>query len=572
MPSNVAGPEIERLIQLLARLPGLGPRSARRAALHLIRKRETLLQPLAEAMRVAEERIVICSVCGNVDTRDPCTICADPRPRRRRPSWWSNRSAISGRSSAPARSRARYHVLGGVLSPLDGVGPDDLNIAAARRARRARAGSSEVILAVNATVDGQTTAHYLIDLPRRLSGQGHAARPWRAGRRRTRLSRRRHDRRGHAPADSVLGQDDFWTNRRRPTVRPLTRAAPGSSPTQFTQVDLVARRPSPRSGEGGPEGRMGCGKQGIGRLNSGRRWCNPTQSAAADHTPSGASRHLPRQSWRRIAARASRSVMLEGSRPGAGFSRAGEGNAGRALQPGRARSRASFSPACSFPDPLRNRLIIPCSGRLKFPVPRPRAARNRRVAKPGNAMTLQDFLERSADRGAKKFPASREPDCRRRTESATILGRTRFPSAQQVRFCKADCHGNSAAAVEGHKWFLYPCRTRARRLHKTRGRWRRRVSMATAAASRLFVPPYPRRATKPLGTLSTILALRRNPIEIWSQAHFDRPILVGRSILGLRAAAHDPAAVRRVFLDNAANYRKDALQLRFRARASAPDW
>ena len=79
MSSNVAGPEIERLIQLLARLPGLGPRSARRAALHLIRKREPLLGPLAEAMRVAHERIVTCSVCGNIDTRDPCTICADER-------------------------------------------------------------------------------------------------------------------------------------------------------------------------------------------------------------------------------------------------------------------------------------------------------------------------------------------------------------------------------------------------------------------------------------------------------------------------------------------------------------
>ena len=86
--------------------------------------------------------------------------------------------------------------------------------------------------------------------------------------------------------------------------------------------------------------------------------------------------------------------------------------------------------------------------------------------------------------------------------------------------------------------------------------------MATAAASGLFVPPYPRRSTKPLGALSTILTLRRNPIEIWTQAHFDRPILIGRSILGLRAAAHDPAAVRRIFLDNAANYRKDDLQLK----------
>jgi len=162
MTASVAGPEIERLVQLLARLPGLGPRSARRAALHLIRKRETLLAPLAEALRVAEERIVTCSVCGNVDSRDPCTICGD---ERRDPStivvvetvgdlWALERAGAM---------RARYHVLGGVLSPLDGVGPEDLNLAGLI-ARVAERGVSEVILAVNATVDGQTTAHYLSDL------------------------------------------------------------------------------------------------------------------------------------------------------------------------------------------------------------------------------------------------------------------------------------------------------------------------------------------------------------------------------------------------------------------------
>ncbi len=161
MPSNVAGPEIERLIQLLARLPGLGPRSARRAALHLIRKRETLLQPLAEAMRVAEERIVACSVCGDVDTRDPCTICADPG----RDASTIVVVELVGDLWALERAgaiRARYHVLGGVLSPLDGVGPSDLAIQPLV-ARVAAGGLSEVILAVNATVDGQTTAHYLID-------------------------------------------------------------------------------------------------------------------------------------------------------------------------------------------------------------------------------------------------------------------------------------------------------------------------------------------------------------------------------------------------------------------------
>ncbi|ALA17049.1 recombination protein RecR [Chelatococcus caeni] len=161
MPSPV-GPEIERLIQLLARLPGLGPRSARRAALHLIKKREQLLAPLAEAVRVAAERVVVCSSCGNVDTSDPCAICADAR---RDPSvlivvedvsdlWALERAAVMN---------ARYHVLGGVLSALDGVRPEDLNLDGLV-ARAAAPEVKEVILALNATVDGQTTAHYITDL------------------------------------------------------------------------------------------------------------------------------------------------------------------------------------------------------------------------------------------------------------------------------------------------------------------------------------------------------------------------------------------------------------------------
>jgi recombination protein RecR len=162
MAERVAGPEIEKLVQLLAKLPGLGPRSARRAVLHLIRKREELLAPLAEAMRVAQERILVCSVCGNIDTSDPCTICRD---QRRDASivvvvetvadlWALERAGLLN---------ARYHVLGGVLSPLDGVGPDDLAIASLVARVRAEA-TSEVVLAVNATVDGQTTAHYIADL------------------------------------------------------------------------------------------------------------------------------------------------------------------------------------------------------------------------------------------------------------------------------------------------------------------------------------------------------------------------------------------------------------------------
>ena len=161
MSPNVAGPEVERLIQLLARLPGLGPRSARRAALHLIRKRDTLLQPLAEAMRVAEQKIVTCSVCGAVDSRDPCTICADEKRDASTIVVVESVGDLWALERAGAM-RARYHVLGGVLSPLDGVGPSDLAIAPLV-ARVAAGGVSEVILAVNATVDGQTTAHYLTD-------------------------------------------------------------------------------------------------------------------------------------------------------------------------------------------------------------------------------------------------------------------------------------------------------------------------------------------------------------------------------------------------------------------------
>ena len=162
MASSVAGPEIERLIQLLARLPGLGPRSARRAALHLIRKRETLLGPLAEAMRIAEERVVACSDCGSIDTRDPCTICADPTRDARTLVVVESVGDLWALERAGA-IRARYHVLGGVLSPLDGIGPSDLNLERLV-ARVAGGGVSEVILAVNATVDGQTTAHYVTDL------------------------------------------------------------------------------------------------------------------------------------------------------------------------------------------------------------------------------------------------------------------------------------------------------------------------------------------------------------------------------------------------------------------------
>jgi recombination protein RecR len=162
MAESVAGPEIERLIQLLARLPGLGPRSARRAALHLIRKREQLLGPLAEAMQVARERVVTCSVCGNVDTRDPCTVCQDARRDRTLLVVVESVSDLWALERAGVL-RAPYHVLGGTLSPLDGIGPEDLNLPNLL-ARVGEGAIREVILAVNATVDGQTTAHYITDL------------------------------------------------------------------------------------------------------------------------------------------------------------------------------------------------------------------------------------------------------------------------------------------------------------------------------------------------------------------------------------------------------------------------
>lgn len=164
MPRAVAGPEIERLIQLLARLPGLGPRSARRVALHLIKKREALMAPLATALGDAIGKIVTCRTCGNVDVTDPCTVCTDPTRDARTlvvvadvgDLWALERAGVLN---------ARYHVLGGVLSPLDGVGPDDLNIASlVTRVHDQEV--SEVILALGATVDGQTTAHYLTDVLR----------------------------------------------------------------------------------------------------------------------------------------------------------------------------------------------------------------------------------------------------------------------------------------------------------------------------------------------------------------------------------------------------------------------
>jgi recombination protein RecR len=162
MPKSVAGPEIERLIQLLARLPGLGPRSARRAALFLIKKREPLMAPLAAALQTAMEKITVCGVCGNVDSRNPCTVCTDPRRDGSVIVVVADVADLWALERASAVD-AKYHVLGGTLSPLDGVGPQDLTIDTL--VSRAHAPEvKEVILALNATVDGQTTVHYITDL------------------------------------------------------------------------------------------------------------------------------------------------------------------------------------------------------------------------------------------------------------------------------------------------------------------------------------------------------------------------------------------------------------------------
>jgi recombination protein RecR len=168
MSLKASSSEIERLIALLARLPGLGHRSARKAALALLKRRADLLEPLAAALAQAATNIVECRACGNLDTVDPCTICSDERRDRTLivvvaeigDLWALERAGVVG---------GLYHVLGGQLSPLDGIGPDRLNIA--RLIARVREPVKEVLLALNATVEGQTTAHYLTE---QLRGHGIA--------------------------------------------------------------------------------------------------------------------------------------------------------------------------------------------------------------------------------------------------------------------------------------------------------------------------------------------------------------------------------------------------------------
>lgn len=159
--SDNAGKEIDRLIGLMAKIPGLGPRSARRAVLQMVKKRNVLLDPLARSMTEVAATARECVTCGNIGTTEICEICASPK---RDPSqicvvgdvadlWAMERAAVF---------KGRYHVLGGVLSALDGIGPEDLRIPLLVR-RVADGDVREVILALNATIDGQTTAHYIAD-------------------------------------------------------------------------------------------------------------------------------------------------------------------------------------------------------------------------------------------------------------------------------------------------------------------------------------------------------------------------------------------------------------------------
>ena len=171
----MASPEIDALSQALARLPGFGPRSARRAVLHLLKRRETALSPLLRALEAVERTMTTCSTCGNVDTRDPCGVCSDVR---RDPSALC---VVEEVADLWALDRARlfpgrYHVLGGRLSALDGVRPEHLAIDSLV-ARVSAGGIEEVVLAMNATLDGQTTMHYLADrletLPVRVTQLAH---------------------------------------------------------------------------------------------------------------------------------------------------------------------------------------------------------------------------------------------------------------------------------------------------------------------------------------------------------------------------------------------------------------
>ncbi len=161
MPAATIGPELQRLIDLLAKMPGLGPRSAKRAALYLLKKREQVMGPLAYALDDAAKKVKACSVCGNWDSIDPCAVCADPERDAAVLCVVQDVGDLWALERAGAH-KGRYHVLGGLLSPLDGIGPDDLNVGGLI-ARAKDDAVTEVVLALAATVDGQTTAHYLTE-------------------------------------------------------------------------------------------------------------------------------------------------------------------------------------------------------------------------------------------------------------------------------------------------------------------------------------------------------------------------------------------------------------------------
>ena len=171
----MASSEIDALTQALARLPGLGPRSARRAVLHLMKRRETALAPLLKALERVNEALAVCSTCGNVDTVDPCSVCTDPRRDARALCVVEDVADLWALDRARLFS-GRFHVLGGRLSALEGVRPEDLGIDTLI-GRVAKGGIDEVVLAMNATLEGQTTAHYLAErlegFPVRLTQLAH---------------------------------------------------------------------------------------------------------------------------------------------------------------------------------------------------------------------------------------------------------------------------------------------------------------------------------------------------------------------------------------------------------------
>lgn len=161
MPASPIGPELQRLIDLLAKMPGFGPRSAKRAALYLLKKREPVMRPLAFALDDAANKVKACTACGNWDSIDPCAVCADIDRDNTVLCVVQDVADLWALERAGAH-KGRYHVLGGLLSPLDGVGPDDLNMGALI-ARATGGAITEVVLALPSTVDGQTTAHYLTE-------------------------------------------------------------------------------------------------------------------------------------------------------------------------------------------------------------------------------------------------------------------------------------------------------------------------------------------------------------------------------------------------------------------------